>query len=847
MTRQSATVPTNASPRGCRLHRPCHADEPSGARNRAAQAAVIRRSKGVVTVSAAHPCRAPTQGFGGARVGLWVLMGTLFVVAPESARSQDSFGVNGFGCGWSPFEAAALPSMLAAFERRAGNEVDEHGMELLRAAFRSLTTWASECDRTAARQAVVSLRQARQRAMSSPALQAALGVALARGVEIQPPGAEGHNYRPAYQLSNAESEARRLLSRAIELWPLARLGEEISALALATRDRRTLEVAANALRILCDSLPADPSVWLATAEVALARGNALEAAHAAGRAADLGEPSGVRALALTHFRLNQDPAEGGDLYLVGLAIADEAALYRYHEDIAPLLLAVEEADWSQLAASERKAWLRRKWEWRASTAGRTTAERIAIHFDRLERAVREFLRTAHRGARPAEALIVDSLHLRLPYSDRGLILIRHGDPDDIVRSARSRTGVAAEAWIYYNLNEGRTVFEFRKSAGWGDYLLSAPAACDPFEYMYGEGGLRGEQRYLRHEPPVAGWREDFERSVLDYGLALAAADPVAGITAMRCYTVVQKGSLQDDLPWIRLSDAARRMDARRQAADALVTENAVPRFERAIQAASSVYAFRGGHDSVDVAAFVLLPAEQVTPQKLGEALAYPLRMTLAIEDLANEQVQRLDTVLAFSTPRELTKGEYLRTAVQMRVRPMSSATIRITLRNAERTQEGQMMVGRKSIPRFPTTDLAISDLVIGEPGPASWRRGGIAISPLPGHGVAANGMFQLFYEVYGLEKNDIVRTRLTIAPSVDPGLLSQLKVLFGETRVVEVTFEEAARLDADGIMRTQRTVTTSMDPGRYTLHLALGVVERGQKATNQTGLLLLDQGERGVR
>jgi hypothetical protein len=286
----------------------------------------------------------------------------------------------------------------------------------------------------------------------------------------------------------------------------------------------------------------------------------------------------------------------------------------------------------------------------------------------------------------------------------------------------------------------------------------------------------------------------------------------------------------------------RRRDARTDVEEALATETAVPRFERFVPALSSVYVFRGSAGAADVAAFLLLPAGGLTPRPLERGVAYPLRLSLAVEDNDAHRVQRTDTLLTFAAQERPAAGQFLRTGLQLRAEPVADATVRITVVNPDHPEEGQILVGTRTVPAYPASRLAMSDLVIADPEQGSWRRGGVSISPLPGHQLRADGVFRLFYEVYGVKAEETVRTRITVAPGTDPDLLSRLKSLFGDQRVLELSFQESAQPGADGVLQVERTITPSLEPGRYTLEVTVERPSSGESATMRTSILLLQKG-----
>jgi hypothetical protein len=355
-------------------------------------------------------------------------------------------------------------------------------------------------------------------------------------------------------------------------------------------------------------------------------------------------------------------------------------------------------------------------------------------------------------------------------------------------------------------------------------------------------------------------------------MKLATADPSIGLEAGRCMTLVNQSRqtnpilgapegasarrprraaattaqfqdpILEELSYLRLADASRRREAREEVDEALATETAVPRFENFIQALSSVYTFRGDAEHATVAAFLLLPTGQITPRPAARGVAYPLELSLSIEDNAERKVQRLDTLITFGAPQPLPPGAQMRTALQMPATPVLNGTVRITVTNADHPDEGQILVGAKPIPLYPPDAFLMSDLVVGQPGPGSWHRGSVSISPLPGHQLAAGGSFKLFYELYGTRAGETLRTRITIAPGTDPDLLSKLKSLFGEQRVVELSFTESALPGPDGTLQVDRTITPSLDPGRYVLEVTVERSDGGGLVTTQTSILLLERG-----
>jgi hypothetical protein len=121
----------------------------------------------------------------------------------------------------------------------------------------------------------------------------------------------------------------------------------------------------------------------------------------------------------------------------------------------------------------------------------------------------------------------------------------------------------------------------------------------------------------------------------------------------------------------------------------------------------------------------------------------------------------------------------------------------------------------------------------------------VAVSPLPGHQSPAGSPFKLFYELYGARQNETLRTRITIAPGTEPDLISRLRAVFGDKRVVQLSFEESAQTGPDGTVQVERTITPSLEAGRYVLEVAVERVDGSGTVATQTSILLLADGTGG--
>jgi hypothetical protein len=172
----------------------------------------------------------------------------------------------------------------------------------------------------------------------------------------------------------------------------------------------------------------------------------------------------------------------------------------------------------------------------------------------------------------------------------------------------------------------------------------------------------------------------------------------------------------------------------------------------------------------------------------------------------------------------------------MRASAAAAAAIRVTVRNAADAGEWQIALSRRSIPDFAAGRMSASDLVVGDESGARWRRGNIALSPLPGHVVASHGRFRLFYEIYGAQANDPLRTEIVIAPGRATELGDRIRTLIERREGFTVSFDGSATVDADGSVRELRNIASNLQPGLYDVQVTITNARTGERVTATTSL-----------
>jgi hypothetical protein len=159
-----------------------------------------------------------------------------------------------------------------------------------------------------------------------------------------------------------------------------------------------------------------------------------------------------------------------------LARADSTAFAHLYADIQPLVNPDDSTAYTNLADAARAQWFRTLWSKRADAAGVTPGFRIAEHYYRLMDARQRFgipFRSG-KGSGVQTALVIKGTLLR-DYDDRGVILLRHGEPTRTINVA-APTLRNNESWVYDPPREGARLFTFAPMDGASGMRL----VTDPF-------------------------------------------------------------------------------------------------------------------------------------------------------------------------------------------------------------------------------------------------------------------------------------------------------------------------------------------------------------------------------
>jgi hypothetical protein len=695
---------------------------------------------------------------------------------------------------------------VRAFLRESGNQT---GREILQQYAR----WETDCDEAAARNAIFETRRLLQRANAGMGVKAVLGMMLLGGPEVEIPRNRGLSVRPVFQLSNAELDGNRL-SKDVSLktdWPENAV--RIAAAGLASRSTKTLESARVALQAtlrngdnpLCALLLLEVSNALRDYEKTLQRAKSFPRI----------DDSFSHAIAVAEL-MTGDSTRGAQTYIAGMATASPIVQQLYYDDIILLLTSDEAMKAAALPVAQRAIWVGRLWQQKAAVAGISLAERLQEHFRRMGIAFQQYLRLAQRLAPTEHAIFLDS-NTRFPLDDRGLIFVRHGDPDGIV-SNRAR-GSTRIAWGYRGLMNG-IAFEFDRERS-GDYHMVEPLNCDtvPGRVDFGSARLivNAESKYL------------------SYGTALLEYDPQLASVPLKCWSIISGRHDDERNGWVQ-NRFQQRIVTTKSATVALETESAARKYRTPLPFVTASYAFRQG-DSTAIYAVVTTMAAAIQPDTHDKSRR--LDLSLSIDDPLSMSFLRSDTTLTIrDSAVPLSPDSRLSALISIVAAPANSSNVHIQLRNAADKEVGQMVLTKRAIPNYAVGTPAISDIVVGSITGGWWKRGGISIGPIPGHVVRENERFSIYYEVYNVTEGDSASVELQIVPVREGGIIGSIRSLIQRKEAKQVTFTEVMHPESGQTVRILRELMGDLKAGRYVLSITLRI--HGTSTSASTDLVVIE-------
>lgn len=545
---------------------------------------------------------------------------------------------------------------------------------------------------------------------------------------------------------------------------------ELAAVSLALLDTARLRTARDALRSATLALPVRPPEFL------LARARMERAAGSLDSAGVIFEgylaAGGNRALGLLELgrtRLALGRADGEAPYYDGASLDDEEATAGYRADLALVADSSDLNEFDHFRGTARVAYLRRFWTDRDHLELRAEGERLREHYRRLVFAWTHFPLTISRRYYGRRDAYRSGNH---EIDDRGIIYIRHGDPDQRLRPFVFGT-MPNESW-HYARAEGDLFFHF--SAG----------------YDRNGGGDLYDYRLVQSILDLHGADEAPRDQLL---LSRQALSPLYGRM----------------LNWGTYGSDRSRREERHLGTTSIwtgtTTDSYQLRFGSGLVAVADLIAV-GSSPAGNLAHFVFgIAAPGTSALPVDGGVAYPVRVRLVVLDTRDRAVARLDTMLVIQRGKALTRKEYLIGRAELTL-PAGLWSYRAALQEGE---SSGVVLRRDSVAVASThgASFSLSDIAMGTTGNAvTWVTQAADTVLMSPTGLFSKGAeVEIYYEANGAAVRAQYRHQITV-----------LRNDAGEPRskkrpMVSLSFNEEA---GGPVIRSRRTVRLEgLKPGSY--------------------------------
>lgn len=607
------------------------------------------------------------------------------------------------------------------------------------------------------------------------------------------------------------SKAARAFARAAEADPsFSRALVDLGATALRQRIAPRLSVAQRALRLAAGTRAGEePAVLLVRGRVERESG-AHDSALAAFRAyVALGGDQALGGLEIARslYAVGQADSAIRAYFLATRPPVGDSARAEFRREVRWIATAEDLRAYDSLAADSLGPWLRRFWGRRDLADARLSGDRLIEQFRRYAYTRQNFrLVSRHRHFDIAEVYRDTS---QTEFDDRGVIYLRHGEPD-----ARARyTDVDVhpnETWAY------------RRPSPIGDLVFHFVARGDVQDFKLVESLL----------------------DAYDFSTALVLAGPtdiptsvVGGLLSSRAhlaplYERLARGGTAGRSALL----AQERRQGQRSIAEGTTTDSYPLRFERDLRPVVTSFAVAAPGGS-ELHVVFAIPASALQSYLVGTGgVAYPVRFRVMVYDSAELAVGGVDTLRVFRSAGPLAPGSFLTEQV---VIPVPPGSYRFHFVAEELNADaGGMVPGQRVEAPAADRGFAASDLVLGREGSGLvWRRreGDVPLNPLLRF--PRDGAIELYYEVYGLPARSAVATQVSVAPRGGRSLFSAILGRRSGARL-----EYTTQTDAPGLARVRQHIDLrGLRPGRYDLELDLRDPASGRRAVRRQSFEITSQ------
>lgn len=586
---------------------------------------------------------------------------------------------------------------------------------------------------------------------------------------------------------------------------------ELSNTALRQRINARMDVALAALRRASRTASArSPSVLLARGRVERVAGNLDSSSAALTRLLRRDSTSAMARYELARTRFLLDDPEAPSLWYRALAEADSATLALYRDDLATVFPDSTLERFDRDSPEERIRLVREFWQHRDDDELHPHGARVAEHYRRLDVARRSYrLVSEHRQYGIAERYRSGQAE----YDDRGVIYIRHGEPDE--KAQYNAPGIEPNESWYYHRESGDLIFHFVARQDVQDYRL-VESLFDVLDYA-ATIAMRDLDRFDDNDPANADLRKHIE------GLLLSREpfDPIYSrlLSAGR-------GSRDQLL-------TEERAAGRRAIAIGTSTDSWPLHLGDRIDATVQVLAVGGDVGGAELQVAFAVPGRGLAPRELPQGHAYPVRIRASALSLDGTTVGLADTTRGFVSAAPLGEDQLLLGRLPIHVPPGI-----LTVRVAVQTDAGGMVTPRDTV-RVPSPlgpEPGLSDIAIGTRSiDLSWQVPGgdtAWVSPLARF--HRSEPLQLYFEVTGLAPGESYDMEMTVRRA---GGGSIFRRIFGGGTAIRIESEEH---HPGGIQRFARQLSLErVSPGNYEVQVRVRTAD-GREVTRHRAVEVIE-------
>jgi GWxTD domain-containing protein len=577
----------------------------------------------------------------------------------------------------------------------------------------------------------------------------------------------------------------------------------LAATAFTQRIRPRLEIALNAVREAATTPAAEVAgVQLALGRLERVAGSGDSAVTAFRRYLAVGGDSGIGffEIARSLYFVGR-PRDGQSAYYRGAALSrSSAAAALYREDLSWVATPEELAAFDSVAVAERKEWLEAFWRKRDMADVRVSGERLAEHYRRYFHALSHFpLMSRHRQYDVIHPYRTD----QSVFDDRGIIYVRHGEPDN--RAFFPASGVNLnESWLYQRPDEN-LIFHF--------------VADDIQDYKLVESlaDVLGAGAAVRLQTGAPGAPE-----ASDLFSSRGVLDPV-----------YQRLGTYSETARARILSQERRSGMR--AVQVGTTTDAYPlRFERELGGVVRRHLVsdstgRGGEALLVFA----LPGSSMVPEASSAGVTYRVGLRVAVTAPGGDAVLYLDTTRAITRDEVFGDDDHMMGFLSLPL-PQGESVVRVVL-DQSGGRVGQLMEDTIRVPDFATA-YEMSDLIVGRVGSGlTWVSGRDSVNLSPTARFSPTDTLHVYYELHGLVEGDAYESRLEVKKEGGGSVFGFIKRLFGGGGPpISLRFEGVASGPTTRILQT--VDISALEPGRYKLRVIIEDPQENRRLERETAI-----------